>query len=430
MRAKQIFLLFFTSLLMVGCDYFSIFDDGPTLSSEDSRVDHTMVFYILADNNLSGNMGDNVEAIARAVDKDFAPNGRVVIYYDRRDSTTLMELRANTLDESHWRSRFKVLKRYESQNSASADVMRSVMADVKELAPSVSYGIVISGHGGGWFPNPISSGTTMESQRAPSVVEHDMRPNLSSKPLTRWFGYDGSASDPSAFLSTTDLVNGLSDIEADYLIFDACFMASVEFLYELRHSAKYIMASPTEIMAEGFPYIDIIPLIFEEDASLIDVARAFVDHYTYSGAKHSGSMSVVDCSKLDELATSVKAIYSAGIKDVNLSQVQHLERISSNHAFYDMRDYFELAAPNQELLEGFYKAFDDAVVWSGHTRQIYSAMPWTNSGYITSISNDVMLISLSGLSVYVPREELPTTRGHWHQTSWAQYVTGQQSSWW
>ncbi len=428
MKLKHIILLILTTLLMVGCDYFSIFDDGSVVGAEESRVDHTLVFYIMANNNLSGDMTANVENIARAVGSDFAPNGRIVIYYDRQDSTTLMELRANTLEEKKWRSRLKVLKRYPQQNSASAEVMSNVMADVKQLAPSGSYGVVFSGHGGGWFPNPVSSGTLMEAQKSQMVQEHSLW-HFPTDPETRWFGYDGSSNDPASFLSTSDFVSGLADFNADYIIFDACFMASVEMLYDLRNTAKYIMASPTEIMAEGFPYSDIIPMIFEEDASLIDVAQAFVDYYTFGGAKHSGSMAVIDCSKLDALAASVKAIYTAGLNDVNLSRVQHLERIPTHHAFYDMCDYFALAAPTVELYDAFRDAFDQAVVWSGHTRQIYSALPWTNSGYITPVTNGVVL-SLCGLSVYVPRDELPKTKSYWAQTQWAQFVTGQQGSWW
>lgn len=38
------------------------------------------------------------------------------------------------------------------------------------------------------------------------------------------------------------------------LVFDTCFMSSIEVLYEMRNSFDYIVSSPTEVLATGFPY--------------------------------------------------------------------------------------------------------------------------------------------------------------------------------
>ena len=50
-----------------------------------------------------------------------------------------------------------------------------------------------------------------------------------------------------------------SGVRFDYLLFDACFMSSVEALYDLRRAADYIVASPCEVMAHGFPYTTSTP---------------------------------------------------------------------------------------------------------------------------------------------------------------------------
>ena len=59
-----------------------------------------MIFYIMGDINISGSLSENVKQIAQSVGSDFAENGRIVIYYDRRDSTTLLQLSANNLKDS------------------------------------------------------------------------------------------------------------------------------------------------------------------------------------------------------------------------------------------------------------------------------------------------------------------------------------------
>ena len=290
------------------------------------------------------------------------------------------------------------------------------MNDIKSLAPSKSYGIVFSGHGAGWFPNPISSGTENDSQKLPPyMIEHPISIDPDRIPLTRWYGYDNNSSKAECFMTTEIMVAGLSVIDLDYIIFDACYMSSIEMLYELRDVADYIVASPAEIMAYGFPYAEIIPMIFEEKASLVDIAKQFVDYYKnrYTGTYKCAAVAVVDCSKLEALAQSVKAIYKAGVRDVDL-------------AYFDMMSYFSLATPNEELLESFRSAFSSAVVYSDHTSRIYAELgsgskKTGKAGYVSSVSPDGIL-SLCGVNCYVPRNYLPVTKSLWEQTAWGRAV--------
>lgn len=46
----------------------------------------------------------------------------------------------------------------------------------------------------------------------------------------------------------------------DFLLFDACFMESVEVAYALRDCGDYMISSPTEIPGVGAPYEDVVPL--------------------------------------------------------------------------------------------------------------------------------------------------------------------------
>lgn len=420
------------TLSCVGCDYFTLFDE-PDLSQQDTNeVDHTMIFYIMADNNLRGSLAENVKQIAQSVGSDFAENGRIVIYYDRSDSTTLLQLKANNIDENDWRDRFEVLKRYEKQNCASEEILGEVMKDVKTLAPSKSYGVVFSGHGGGWFPNHVSSGTTNDNQKvSPLLIEHSISIDPDRVPMTRWYGYDGSASNAASFMTTESMTEGLSGIDLDYIIFDACYMSSIEMIYELRGVADYIVASPAEIMAYGFPYREIIPMIFEQGASLVDVAEQFVDYYRnrYTGSYKCAAVAAIDCSHLEPLAQSVKAIYDAGVLDVDLSNVQPLESLYTDHAYFDMMSYFSLATLDEELLENFRNAFSKAVVYSDHTSRIYAELGsgfstgTGKAGYVSPVSPDGIL-SLCGVNCYVPRDYLPVTKSYWEQTAWGRAVLG------
>lgn len=428
-RVYYIFLLLL-SLSITCCNTFELFDDDNIGETEQTaEVDHTMIFYVMGDINISNSLAENVKQIAQSVDGDFAENGQIVIYYDRRDSTTLLRLRANNIKENKWRERFEVLKRYEKQNCASEEVLRTVMNDVQALAPSKSYGIVFSGHGGGWFPNHVSSGTTNDDQKvAAQSIEHPISIDPNHTPLTRWYGYDNNSSVAENFMTTEIMVSGLSVIDLNYIIFDACYMSSIELLYALRNSADYIVASPAEIMAYGFPYSEIIPMIFEDGGSLIDISEQFVDYYQhrYERTFKCGAIAVIDCSELDNLALSVKAIYDAGVADFDIKKVQPLESLYTDHAYFDMMSYISLAAPSPELFNGFVEAFEKAVVYSNHTTSIYAELGsypkgTGRAGYVSSVSPDGVL-SLCGLNCYIPREHLPVTKSYWEQTEWGKRV--------
>lgn len=40
----------------------------------------------------------------------------------------------------------------------------------------------------------------------------------------------------------------------EYILFDDCYMSSLEVAYDLRHVTRHLIACPTEIMVYGMPY--------------------------------------------------------------------------------------------------------------------------------------------------------------------------------
>ena len=70
-------------------------------------------------------------------------------------------------------------------------------------------------------------------------------------------------------------------------------MSCVEVAYDLRHAAQYIIASPTEIMGDGFPYGTVAPLFFRETLDPQAICSAFVDHYrNLTTPENGGSASI------------------------------------------------------------------------------------------------------------------------------------------
>jgi hypothetical protein len=64
----------------------------------------------------------------------------------------------------------------------------------------------------------------------------------------------------------------------EYILYDACFMQTVEVVYELRAAAKYIIGSPAELPGRGAPYKQLMPALFLHDSEH-KIAEAIVNAY-------------------------------------------------------------------------------------------------------------------------------------------------------
>ena len=418
------------------------------MALKDGEVEHTLVMYLIANNNLESSIYRN--ALDAEVGMDGAlPSTRLVIYLDRRHDTKLYEVRYLPYGEGgEYIRSCKVLKEYPQQVSTTPEVMSSVLEDVKLLAPSKSYGLVLSGHGTGWFPKP-SSGTNYDQQKVAPVgggveLEYEF-PYERFVPETRAMGYDLVEKEDGSFvrtdesyISSQEIVAGLSPIHFDYILFDACFMSSIEFLYDLRHSADYVIASPVEILGVGMPYKQIVANLMSAGHDLAKVCEVVMDVYMRDNdftTTKSLALTLMDCSQFDALAEVVAEIYES-VKEgdyrqtitnrVDLGNVQVLDRMSPA-AFYDFEDYVCELAGGGDLQAKFLEALDRVVVKNVHTEDIYSygysPSSWA-MGY-DFIENKVGgTLDLCGINTYIPYREVPVTLGYYFQTAWAKKIYG------
>lgn len=441
------FAVVMVATVSVGCGAYEEVDNV----LEDGVVEHTLVMYLNANNNLSGYITNNALDAEKGM-MGGLPSTRLVIYLDKLNSTTLYEVRYLPYGDTYIKQS-KVLKEYPDQVSTTPAVMKSVLEDVRELVPSKSYGLVFAGHGSGWFPKP-GSGIAYNNQKSVGMEwgggstqqsatigdEYDFVWDM-AQPQTRAMGYDGSSSSDVCFTSTEEFVEGVSPIRFDYIIFDACFMSSIEFLYDLRHVTDYVIASPVEIMGAGLPYEHIVPMLLGPSQNLAGVCAKIVDVYRNDkvfAPTESAAIALVDCSKLEALAESVEAICGRAAEQIagderlidamfarlNMDNIQVLDRMRPA-GFYDMVDFVDEICDDEQLWGDFVKAFDNAVVYAEHTNEINSvgySPDGTFFGY-DWIEHEGDL-ELCGVSCYVPRPTAPMTKSYYEKTSWARKVYG------
>ncbi len=320
----------------------------------------------------------------------------------------------------------KTLKQYArgENNDLKPQTIKNVVGDMRSLAPAEHFGLAFGSHGKGWIPKsctvPIARRAAGQSTSALFSELWAEREN----PLTRYLAGYGELIDIDEF---ADALDDFSE-GWDFILFDDCFMSSVEALYEIRHLADYFIASPTEIMLSGFPYDRVVNALFdviENDGydwvkNFATVAEGFVEAYRldemYPGYP-CATVSVVKTSELDALAATVRNLSLPHIYTGSVSSIQFYEGfVTPGHIFFDLDDYLQLASQNSSLLAAFRAQLDRTVTFAGHTPTFYTDFPEHHG-------RQYPVTHFSGLSVFIPHSGAPLSlMPYYEATAWYKAV--------
>lgn len=317
----------------------------------------TVLVYMAADNNLAHFAYDDVDEIKEGM---AATNGelRLLVYMDTGTSARLMELKkenGNVVED--------VVREYGDRNSAGTEETREVFNDVfsNPTYAAESYGLIYWSHADGWAP-------------------------YGKRRQTRWVGQDTGDGDNR--MNISDFVSVLEGApHFNFIMFDACFMSSVEVAYELRHYTDYYIGSPTENPGPGAPYDLITPLMTNDNAAT-DMASAYFKHYE---AKYNGgigisndnwtggtSICVIRTSALEQLATLTsqslpqKNIDGSSLREEVFNYDQRSSDSSSFIGYYDWVDMMRLLLSEADF-DAWKQIFDASIVY--HTTPMnYSAV--------------------------------------------------------
>lgn len=300
-------------------------------------------------------------------------------------------------------------KVYDSQ------MLSSILSQMIEAAPAHKYSLLVGSHGKAWIPKSATAATATVSTMDASY--YDIWKKVEGALPTRHMGDSNTARlDVSEFAEACEIVGQ----PLEYILFDQCLASNVEMLYELRNVTKYVVASPSEVLAEGFPYDLIMPLLLENDGVEYDLdaaANAYVDYYLSNmvGNKVSACVAVTVCSELDALAECVKRVNVAPRSEsVDLVSIQAYEGLSlvnnPAHIFYDLEDAAIQMCSDVQAVEALSVQLDKTVLSRYHTPSFYSSY----NGKLNEIHHYCGLttsspIELDDKSIYVEQ---------WKSTEW------------
>lgn len=380
-------------------------------SPEDNTPPQTLIFYFTG-TQLSFYFYRNISAIKDAVRTNTLGKSRILYLFQNNDKSKadLVELTyADGLCTENLLATYALPAIMDEQN------LSYILKDITSIAPAKHYGLVMAGHSTAWIPIESQSrnSTRIMSNAPADGFDHEtFWRKQKGEHETRYWGEKYSSSSANRFDITT-LSRALSStgVYFDYILFDACFMANIESMYDLRNNARYLIGSPCEIIGDGFPYADVVPQLMLNNGKSYDldaVCKAFNQHYATTKGS-SGSVALIDTSQLGELASAMKRVNEAGVKEsFDPDEVQTYEG-QSQHIFFDLGDYVEKMCTNESVAAAFRTQLKRTVVSKYTLDRFYS-----NYGYMSgyyAIDPNVY----SGISTSAPSTAY---RDDWEQTAW------------
>lgn len=283
-----------------------------------------------------------------------------------------------------------------SQIATDPAVMKEVFTDMQIVAPSDSYGLILGSHASGWM-----KGNSVQSK---AFGDDD--------------GYNIDIPDLADVLK-----NSFSE-KLDFVLFDACMMGTAEVGYELRETTSYCIASVMETPVYGFPYDQILPYLYSENVDYSAVCHEFISFNKIKDAW--GTCAVMDCSQMENLASTVKAKLSEwedALSSVSMQNVQQYGVGTFQYFSYDVLDFFrELGGKSgvaetdlDEAISSIQTVLDEVVIAK-------ECIP--NPSYPNTIFS-VDETRFCGIGMYIPGEYNPYVA---NKTAWNDYYK-QSISW-
>ena len=385
MMVKQLFNFHFLlavlfSGVLVSCgDLFGFGGNQnyqPQIPQEGDSVRSTLLVYMMAENNLDRfSQYDIDEILMGAVD---VPNDcNMFVFVDGVDNPVVLRFYANrgvaTCDTIH---------RFEN-DFYSSDIreMENVFDFIFSRYPTRNLNLVLWSHGDGWVK---------------------FHPKTTK---SRSIGFDNGENSAAGFpskasIEAEQLAGLLSSLPmpVEMLMFDACFMQCIEVVYDLRKSAKWILASPAEIPANGAPYHKMVKEFLAKNINPESLMMSYANEYSEDLGV---LLSVVDCGKVDAFADIMAELVPKYFpSDSTLDTSKYFSYLLKHNSYPEFFDIYGVAKTtfSPEDYSVWKEAFDELVVCS------YAANAWEtvyNYSYKYVTKKDLF----GGVSMYLPMHD-------------------------
>lgn len=381
--------------------------DGPDVPV--TPVGQTVFMFFPWSNNLLSDFRRTVEDMQTVVAQRSMKDERIMVFM----ATSEREAVLFELKKQNGRCLTDTLRRYSDRPFTSRQWLTSLFSEVMTLAPASRYGMVVGCHGLAWVPvqgqrnapkrlgsqekideedtlykeekidkEGLYKGERIDKEGEPNDLMHF---EVQGPVTTRFIG----GTYPETQIETTDLADAMADagLHTEYILFDACYMSSVEVAYELKDVTHYLIASPTEVLSYGFPYITMGKHLLGTP-NYKGIVDSFISFYSSYNLPY-GTVAVTDCTQLDALAAIAQQINAAATEPTNAASEGKLNTARSGKnapngvqimdgysptLFYDLGHLMSLKDAGTVLTAAFAEQLDKTVPYKGHTDQYFTAL--------------------------------------------------------
>lgn len=380
--------------------------DKPNPTPDNNSI--TILAYLVANNNLDGVLLDNIVSMYDGLAEMKQP-ATLLVYWDGKSKIgesehTHLILKYQTngkgkingnkaLDTSYTSSEIlaeaEIVKEYAKQLSTNEHVMSSVLKDMVALSPTDKLGLVFGSHGSSWL-NTIFT-------------------------LSRSFGQDGSGSDNTILLS--EMVQAISSTNKtfEFILFDACYMGSVEVCHAFKDVAKYQIVSAMEVPAYGFPYSTFMKYLYQGTVSGYElVCQEYINYYKYILENESGSawgtVALIDSKELGALTQEIKTEiveHKSALAQYNPSALQEYGRSGGPYISYDLGHFIQ-NLNDGTIPSSFEDQMEKTVLYKGCLEKARASY----EDYSVDAEN------YSGMGIYIPTSKRPEWNKYFKTIDW------------
>ena len=364
----------------------------------------TILAYFVANNNLDDSLLANIAAMYIGLAEMDKP-ATLLIYWDGKTTIgtnnakhLILKFKTDgkgningtpayeetyTMDDML--AKAEIVKEYNPQCSVDKTVMSAVLKDMIAQAPTTKVGLVLGSHASSWL-NTI---------------------------YTRAFGQDG-AGDTTMFIP--DMVEALNSAgkKFEFILFDACYMATAEVAYAFRNVCNYQISSVMEVAAYGFPYENFMKYLYKGNVeNYINVCQTYIDYYLESylnGNDAWATVTLIDSKKMGNLVDELKKeiiAHKDALSNYDPSELQDYGRYSGPYIAYDLGHMIS-DLNGGTMPTTFSSQLAKTVLYKGCLEK--ARYPF--------YSYDVDVANYSGLGIYIPVEKRPKWNAYFKTIEW------------
>lgn len=406
-------------LLMAMFILFTQSCDNDNLHQEtmpDNTSSRVVLAYMAGENDLSVDAKADLDEMLKG-STYMSSNDTLIVFYDNSDKKKLPCIYEITQKDKN-KDLMDLPPVYtfeEDVNSASAATLDEVLQYLFSRYNADEYGLIFWSHGSGWVPSNYQSDN--------NNIKSNSCQQMPDRPIFESFGVDAGNNSTYTSQGYQMNISDMADVlkkypKTKFIMFDACFMQSIEVAFELSEYTESIIASPAEIPAWGAPYQELTQPLFADTFNPNNVVDTYYSYYDSYHSNYGILLSVLDCKEFEAFTPIHNEMinkYQENFDNVDLSNTLNYfifdkwnnPEYSSQYYQSDLPDYYDIRGVMRKVIADQ----SDYELWENQLNKLirHSCMKETwYSGYPKSKSARSMPVDpeqFSGLTMYVEQDK-------------------------